>query len=94
MALPVELVNLRCGLQGAAADIRLPPLGKQVDTTHTTTIAGYSGPVTVRDRAGLSAGQVFTGPAVITETLATTWLPAGWRCVVDGVGNLLLERDK
>jgi len=94
MELPVELVNLRCGLQGTAADIRLPPVGEQVGATHTTAVAGYPDPVPVRDRAGLSAGQVFTGPAVITETLATTWLPDGWRCEVDEVGNLLLERDK
>ncbi|MBT8116445.1 MAG: hydantoinase/oxoprolinase family protein [Gammaproteobacteria bacterium] len=93
MELPVELVNLRCGLQGTAADIRLPPVGEQVGVTHTTAVAGYPDPVPVRDRAGLSAGQVFTGPAVITETLATTWLPDGWRCEVDEVGNLLLERE-
>jgi hypothetical protein len=28
----------------------------------------------------------------VTETMATTWLPHGWSCKVDPVGNLLLER--
>ena len=33
MDLPVELVNLRCGLQGAPADIRLPPIEEKVSRT-------------------------------------------------------------
>ena len=57
------------------------------------TLAGYSDPVPVWSRNGLCAGQVFAGPALVTEAMATTWLPAGWRCRVDAVGNLLLERD-
>jgi N-methylhydantoinase A len=39
----------------------------------------------------MHAGQVVNGPALVTETVATTWLPDGWSCTVDPVGNLLLE---
>jgi N-methylhydantoinase A len=40
----------------------------------------------------LYAGQVINGPALVTETVATSWIPDGWQCTVDTVGNLLLER--
>lgn len=90
---PVELVTVRCGLQGPALDVRLPPLaaGPDAEPTHTT-VAGHTRPVPVYARAALRPGQRFAGPALVTETVATTWLPADWSCSVDEVGNLLLER--
>ena len=54
-------------------------------------LAGYDTPVPVWSRSELLAGQAFAGPALVTETVATTWLPAGWRATVDAVGNLMLE---
>ncbi len=57
------------------------------------SLAGYSEPVPVWSRSDLYSGQVFKGPALVTETVATTWLPAGWHCRVDAVGNLLLEHS-
>ena len=42
------------------------------------------------DRAKLRPGNRITGPAVITELSATTWLPTGWVAVVDALSNLLL----
>jgi N-methylhydantoinase A len=91
---PVELVTLRCGLHGPALEVRLPSLapGHAAAPRHTA-VAGHSRPVPVHARAQLCAGQRFAGPALVTETVATTWLPPGWSCEVDGAGNLLLERD-
>ena len=43
-------------------------------------------------REGLQAGQRISGPALITEIVATTYLAAGWHCRVDDTGNLRLER--
>jgi N-methylhydantoinase A len=43
------------------------------------------------DRAKLHAGDRFTGPAVVTELSATTFVPSGWSGAVDGHGNLLLK---
>jgi len=54
-------------------------------------LAGVGEPVPVWSRSDLYAGQEFAGPALVTESVATTWLPAGWDCRVDSVGNLLLE---
>jgi N-methylhydantoinase A len=93
LEMPVQLVTLRCGLRGRPMEIRLPAVdaGAQAEPRHVT-VAGYDAPVPVFARAALHAGELLDGPALITETVATTWLPAGWRCEVDAAGNLLLER--
>jgi len=90
---PVELVNVRCGLHGEALQIRLPPLdvGHPAAPRHTA-VAGHPRPVPVYARAGLGSAQRLAGPALVTETVATTWLPSGWTCTVDAVGNLVLDR--
>jgi len=93
---PVELVNLRCNLHGAAPPVSLPelPAAQQggIAPGHAS-VYGCTGEVPVWPRAMLGSGAVFAGPALITETVATTWLPAGWQCQVDSTGNLLLVRD-
>ncbi|MFQ5896397.1 MAG: hydantoinase/oxoprolinase family protein, partial [Nitrospinota bacterium] len=43
------------------------------------------------DRARLRAGDRFEGPSLIAEFSGTSFLPPGWRCRVDALGNLLLE---
>jgi N-methylhydantoinase A len=91
----VELVNLRCGLQTRPPRLDLPALANSVTDSREPALArlsGYSDPVPVWSRSDLCAGQALSGPALVTETVATTWLPAGWCCRVDRVGNLLLGR--
>ena len=91
----VELVNLRCGLQGVTPDISLPDIHKDVVTVAEpvrVAMAGQTTKVPVWPRSVLYAGQVINGPALVTETVATSWIPDGWQCTVDTVGNLLLER--
>jgi N-methylhydantoinase A len=57
--------------------------------------AGESGPVThkvpVYERAALHAGEVLTGPAIITQYDTTTVVPPEWSVRVDAVSNLILE---
>ncbi len=91
----VELVNIRCNLHCRPPDIRLPALAVDAEAAapRTVPLAGYHRSVPVWSRAALGSGQELTGPALVTETVATTYLPAGWTCRVDPVGNLLLERD-
>jgi 5-oxoprolinase (ATP-hydrolysing) len=48
--------------------------------------------VPLRHRAGLRAGEVLAGPALIVEAHGCTWVEAGWSAVVDRAGNLMLER--
>jgi N-methylhydantoinase A len=90
----VELVTIRCGLHGRPPEITLPALeaaGAPQVPQRSVQLAGYAQPVPVWPRASLHAGQAVTGPALVTETVATTYLPAGWTCQVDPVGNLMLE---
>ena len=56
-------------------------------------MSGIEKEVTVIDRAGLQVGQIISGPALVTETSATTWLAEGWRAEIDEVGNLKLVKD-
>ena len=92
----VELVNLRCRLQSSPPSMQLPVVANSaIAATEPllVSLTGYSEPVPVWSRSELYADQVFKGPALVTETVATTWLPAGWSCRVDSVGNLLLRRE-
>jgi N-methylhydantoinase A len=92
----VELVNLRCRLQSSPPQMQLPEIAHHATVAiepSLASLAGYSEPVPVWSRSELYSGQVFKGPALVTETVATTWLPAGWHCRVDAVGNLLLARN-
>jgi len=93
---PVELVNLRCNLHGAAPPVslpELPPSPQGAVAPGHARVYGCAGEVPVWPRAMLGSGSAFAGPALITETVATTWLPAGWQCQVDNKGNLLLVQD-
>ena len=43
-------------------------------------------------RQSLAPGEALTGPALVPETNATTWLAPGWTLRLDELGNLLLSR--
>jgi N-methylhydantoinase A len=91
---PVELVNLRASLHGRPPEICLPRLDAGVaEQPRCVSLSGYADQVPVWRREGLQAGQRLIGPALITETVATTYLSAGWVCRVDDAGNLRLERQ-
>ena len=90
--LPVELVNLQVGLHGSPATFLLDELEDREPAlpVSSAAVAGCPGPVPVFRRAELGPGQRLRGPAVIVETVATTWLAPGWECAVDRWGNLSL----
>jgi len=46
------------------------------------------------DRALLRPGDRLTGPVLIVELSATTYLPTGWSATVDGFSNLVLTTSK
>ncbi|MGE0485095.1 MAG: hydantoinase/oxoprolinase family protein [Gammaproteobacteria bacterium] len=85
---PIEVVNLRVALDAPApavtatvaapAAVALPP---GLLTRHP-----------VCARTDLLAGPVRTGPCVICDDIATTWVAPGWTARADAAGNLLLER--
>lgn len=90
---PVELVNLRVGLRGPLPAIELTPAAvTRPDRPRAATrIHGISSTVPVMERNGIAPGEVIDGPALITETVSTSWIAPGWRCRMDMIGNLLLE---
>jgi N-methylhydantoinase A len=57
------------------------------------TLYGISQPVPVYARQQLGVDALIMGPALITETVSTTYVQPGWRCRVDSVGNLMLSND-
>jgi len=91
--LPVELVNVRAVLRGPLPEVALEPLGAgQAAPLGEVTLVGLGSGVPVYARDRLGAGQGLRGPALITETVSTTYLAPGWSGEVDAVGNLLLGR--
>ena len=87
---PVELVNVRLGIHGHPVPFEL----ERVQVCAPAKPRGWSDVggtrVAVYRREELASGQVIRGPAIVTETVATTWVAAGWRCRVDPWGNLML----
>ncbi len=90
--LPVELVNVRLAATASPLALALAPAPRQEgEAMGQATLYGIGSEATVWARERLAAGQVLDGPALITEQVATTYLAPGWRCRVDGVGNLVLD---
>jgi N-methylhydantoinase A len=90
---PVELVTLRTKVQGAPPMLELPAIGQNTrkddeapPVCQSTAKAGL--PVYAREEL---TGTII-GPALITETVSTTYLAPGWECVPDAHGSLLLSR--
>ncbi len=88
----IELVNIRLHAHGPANPLKIPTLTNK--KTHSppkqTQLYGINENVMILARENLVAGQIINGPALITETVATTFIESGWQCRVDDYGNLLL----
>ena len=94
LELDVELVNLRLSLKSKQQEIYLP-----VETNHNikkeyqfANLVGIEKDVPVFHRDDLSCGEKIIGPALITETVSTTYLAPDWECEVDKSACLLLKK--
>lgn len=90
---PVELVNIRLSARAPAAlksiDIREEHQADAVfEEIHVSELAGT---VSINQRMGLTTGELFSGPLILTEPAATTWVKPGWVVEADEWGNLLLH---
>lgn len=94
LALPVELVNVRVALRSQPEAIHIGKITSRQNAQAMAQVKVYGieteVPVYLRDE--LAAQQVLQGPALVTETVSTTWLATGWQATVDNSGNLLLEK--
>jgi N-methylhydantoinase A len=90
---PVELVNLRARVTAEPALRALPPRHFRVGgpPPEQTQVFGWDDPVLVLRREHMGADARVTGPAVIVDPFATTWLDGGWTAWCDVLGNLQLE---
>ena len=90
---PIELVNLRLRATTADSPPDPPPWPNRKPArpeSHADTDAAQQVPVYAR--SALAVGQTLAGPAIISESIATTWLAPGWQARMDEAGNLMLTR--
>ncbi len=94
LELPVEWVHVRVRLVARQSTTALPALTERPDGSPSARVAmaGQQDPVTVFERERLAPGQTLSGPALICEPVATTWLAPGWSLEVSTAGHLLLFR--
>ncbi len=91
----VEIVNLR--LHGSGITEK-PSIRRVQEQRHAAAPFGEkAGPngsaLKLFEREALQAGAEFSGEALVFQLDSTTYLPPGWRARVDGMLNLLLERQ-
>ena len=93
-----ELVNARATVTGprpSVAAVTLPPSEGPPDPvdTHPIFVEGASVEAAVYDRATLRAGDVVTGPAIVTEMDSTTLILPGHAATVHASGSLLIRPE-
>ena len=94
LELPVEVVNVRVALTAKSGDIELPRLSAAsvAEPWYWAGLVGLNQEVPVYARNSLACKQIIEGPALITETVATSYLAPSWQAEVDDYGNLILTR--
>ncbi len=92
LELPVELVNLRVALRGPAGRVPFAAPQATPRADREVCLVGEAARVPVYARESLSAGAQLAGPALVTETVSTTFLARGWTARVDAAGHLHLGR--
>lgn len=95
---PCEVVNVRARFTGRTPKPALPKWktggrsAREAAISNTKVMfAGRRFTATVYDRPKLRAGNRISGPAIVTEYSATTFIPPGWTGRVDPHGNIILE---
>lgn len=92
---PVELVNVRVGVRAPVQGPRLrqpPAPGHAEGSPKSVRLFGIEAPVRLYSRDALVPGQRLSGPALVVETVATTFIAPGWSAQVEGNGSLVLAR--
>jgi len=96
LGMDVELVNLRVSIKGDVPLFQLPvqnKAGLKSSEPRQVSCYGFEQPVMVYQRDELVRGQKVSGPALVLETVSTTFIDVNWFCQPDDWGNLLLSRE-
>lgn len=93
-----EIVNIRAVALGKASSVEPPKLEKGDGNPdqaklrdHELYMDGKTQPAVIYERAKLRAGDVISGPAIVTEMDSTTLIHSGCEAVVDNNGNLMIN---
>ncbi|WP_440708948.1 hydantoinase/oxoprolinase family protein [Herbiconiux sp. YIM B11900] len=90
----VQLVTLRLRLTSPAPELD-PPRTPRVSgepRNSTVVVAGAPLDAVIVERGALASSADLTGPAIVTDASATTFVPPGWTATLDTWDNLVLER--
>jgi N-methylhydantoinase A len=93
---PVELVNLRLVATVPVQKPKLDEPGPSDGVEAGRREANFDGEwreVPILDREKMGKGSEVEGPAIVEFRESTCVVRPGWRGAVDGVGNLVLERE-
>lgn len=90
----VELVTLRVKVQGPSPKIEnlYSSRSGPEQGVKNVVLAGTEDTIPVYSRDSLEEKRTISGPALITETVSTTYVAPGWQCVLHSSGSLLLSR--
>ncbi|HVG11336.1 MAG TPA: hydantoinase/oxoprolinase family protein [Thermoanaerobaculia bacterium] len=89
----IEVESLRVVASSAEEEISAEAVEARpaVSGTRRCWMSGSWSDVPVYDRAQLSPGEDFPGPALVFESHSATVVAGGWQGRVDGAGNLVLS---
>ena len=92
----VEVVNISSRMYVESDVPSLDRLSLQSDATayQWSTMPFENTAVPIYRRTDLGLNSQIAGPALITETVSTTWLAPSWTARVDHYGNLRLSRSE
>jgi N-methylhydantoinase A len=95
---PVEFVNLRLAAVGRLARERqsfasIPQATSPLIGEREVIFGGQTLRANIFNRASFTDQTQYSGPAVIEEETATTFIPTGYGFRLDGWGNLLIQRE-
>lgn len=96
----VEIVTARVKVQGKSQSISefeeylVNDKQGELLQANEAKLYGIDTPVPVIKRLQLPRDQVIEGPALITETVSTTFIDVGWQCHADRIGNLILQKQE
>ena len=93
----IQVINLRMVIMGEPKKPEFKPFDKKISAVQPTqeiTVFenGNTNPGKIYKRSEMRAGDKILGPAVIIQDDCTTCLPSGFDVLVDGYGNLIIER--
>ena len=85
--LPIEVVNLRSHIEAQREPIQLPDWFAEPNLSDS-----QSWSIPYKHRSAMASGSVCSGPLLILEQHATTYVKQHWEAEIDVKGNLLLQK--